>query len=170
MAAEPLRPICRVERCIRCCILVSACFLNERSCTKKTYLSASTSLRSSTYPAATSSFLSLPMLAANVCAASSLVSDCVATSSLRSMLACSFWKPSAFFRMAAAWLSVSSSACAWSRRASSSYASLVTCVISPGAQRMLVTCLFSKSCCSLTFSIKESRASKSDEVASRSSM
>jgi hypothetical protein len=37
-------------------------------------------------------------------------------------------------------------------------------------RRMLVTCLFSRSCCSLTFSIRESRASKSDEVASRSSM
>ena len=41
---------------------------------------------------------------------------------------------------------------------------------SPGVQRKLVTCLFSRSCCSLTFSIKESRASKSDEVASLSSM
>ena len=40
----------------------------------------------------------------------------------------------------------------------------------PQTCRCRVTCFLSRSCCSLTFSINESSASKSEDVASRSSM
>lgn len=170
MAVERLHLMFPEQMCIRHCVPV-----NFYSCIplfiEFAHLSASTSFSSSTYPAATSSFFNRPMLASNVCAASSLVSDSVATSNLRSMLACSCWKSWAFLRIAVSWLldSVCDSSC--SRRASSSCVILSSCPVGSNLYtRGRITCLLSRSCCSLTFSINESSASKSEDVASRSSM